>query len=263
MRMGPGIWLMGMTNPVQVAEEAATLDWICKGGYILAVGQGYRDQEFEAFGVERRHRASRMTEAVEVIRRLWSEDRVTHQGCHFTLTDVGASVRPRNGASLPLWIGANAEPAIRRAARIGDAWLAGPSSDWALLEQSYGAYDAEREAAGMGAPTEKPLIRECFVAVTAARAMEIAREPLIYKYAAYADWGNGNVAGRSFREGFDDFQADRFIIGDKSMVRDRIAWLSETMGVDHLIARMQWPGLEQKDVLAAIDLMGEIASDLS
>ncbi len=81
-------------------------------------------------------------------------------------------------------------------------------------------------------------------------------------YKAYASWGNANVAGRPSREQFDDFQRDRFIIGDKAMVRDRIAWLRETLGVDHLVMRMQWPGLAQRDVLKAIDLMGEILSDL-
>ena len=77
MRMGPGVWLMGMTNPVQIAEEAATLDWMAGGGYILALGLGYREAEFEAFGVDFRRRAARMVEAIDVIRRLWSEDRVT------------------------------------------------------------------------------------------------------------------------------------------------------------------------------------------
>lgn len=262
MRMGPGVWLMGMTNPVQIAEEAATLDWIAGGGYILAVGLGYREAEFEAFGAEARHRAARTVEAIEVIRRLWAEDRVTHDGRFFKLTDVGASIRPRNGASLPLWIGASAPPAIRRAARLGDAWLASPSADWAQLEANYAIYDRERDAAGLGPAPEKPLIRECFVAETAEKAHAIARAPLIYKYAAYASWGNANVAGQPVQEDFDAFQQARFIVGDKAMVRDRIQWLRETLGVDHLVWRMQWPGLAQEDVLRAIDIMGDILQDL-
>jgi alkanesulfonate monooxygenase SsuD/methylene tetrahydromethanopterin reductase-like flavin-dependent oxidoreductase (luciferase family) len=262
MRMGPGVWLLGMTNPVQVAEESATLDWICNGGYILAVGLGYREAEFEAFGANFRQRAARMTEAIEVVRRLWSEERVSHKGQFFQLTDVGASVRPRNGSSLPLWIGASVEPAIRRAARVADAWLSSPSADWQQLERNYRIYDEERAAAGLEPATEKPMIRECFVATTAEQAMAIAREPLIYKYSAYASWGNANVAGRPFREAFDDFQAARFIIGDKAMVKDRVQWLNEKLGVNHLVVRLQWPGLAQKDVLKAIDLIGEIKGEL-
>ncbi len=262
MRMGPGIWLLGMTNPVQVAEESATLDWICRGGYILAVGLGYREAEFEAFGVNFSKRAARTTEAINVIRRLWSEDRISHKGQFFQLTDVGASVRPKNGSSLPLWIGASVEPAIRRAARIADAWLVSPSADWDQLERNYAIYDEEREAKGLGPPTEKPMIRECFVATTAKQAFAIAKEPLLYKYSAYASWGSANVAGHPFEEAFDDFQAARFIIGDKAMVKDRIQWLNQKLGVNHLIVRLQWPGLAQKDVLKAIELIGEIKSEL-
>ena len=262
MQMGPGVWLMGMTSPVQIAEEAATLDWIAPGGYILALGLGYRDAEFEAFGAQARHRAARTTEAIEVIRKLWSQDRVTHEGRFFKLTDVGASIRPRNGSSLPLWLGASVEPAIQRAAQIADAWLASPSHDWASLETCYGIYNRARADAGLPPPTERPMCRECFVAAPPEKAMAIARAPLIYKYGAYASWGNANVAGRPFAEQFDAFQADRFIIGDKAMAKERVLWLKETLGVNHLILRMQWPGLPQSDVLRSIDFMGEVLGDV-
>lgn len=262
MRMGPGIWLMGMTNPVQIAEEAATMDWIAPGGYVLALGLGYREEEFAAFGEERRFRAARTSEAVDLIRKLWSQDRVSHDGRFFQLNDVGASIRPRNGKSLPLWLGASVDAAIKRAARKGDAWLATFARDRAELERTFALYNAEREAHGLGPPSERPLCRECFVAPTAAAAMAAAKAPLIYKYSAYASWGNVNVQENDFASAFDAFQQDRFIIGDKAMARDQILWLKETLGVDHLILRMQWPGLAQADVLRSIGLMGEVLGDI-
>jgi alkanesulfonate monooxygenase SsuD/methylene tetrahydromethanopterin reductase-like flavin-dependent oxidoreductase (luciferase family) len=263
MRIGPGIWLMGMTNPVQIAEEAATLDWIATGGYTLALGLGYREQEFQAFGAEARHRAARATEAIEVIRKLWSEERVTHEGRFFKLTDVGASIRPRNGSSIPLWLGASVDPAIKRAARLADGWLASFSHDWAELEHSFGVYNAARAETGQPAPLERPVCRECFIAPTAGRALELARDPLICKYGAYAAWGNPNVAGKPFAEAFDETYQDRFIIGDKAAAKDRVLWMKEVLGVDHLILRMQWPGLPQSDVLRSIELMGEVLQDIA
>lgn len=130
------------------------------------------------------------------------------------------------------------------------------------MERNYAIYDEEREAKGLGPPAEKPMIRECFVATTAKQAFAIAKEPLLYKYSAYASWGSANVAGQPFEEAFDAFQAARFIIGDKAMVKDRIQWLNQKLGVNHLIVRLQWPGLAQKDVLKAIELIGEIKSEL-
>lgn len=263
MRIGPGIWLMGMTNPVQIAEEAATLDWVAPGGYTLALGLGYREEEFQAFGETARTRAVRTTEAVDVIRKLWGQERVTHEGRFFKLTDVGASIRPRNGKSLPLWIGANLDPAVKRAARIGDAWLASFAHSWEALGGSFALYNAERDAAGLPPPVERPLCRECFIAPTQAKALELARDPLIYKYGAYHSWGSQNVTDQSFANDFGAYQADRFIIGDKAMAKDRVLWFKETLGVDHLILRMQWPGLPQADVLRSIEFMGEVLQDIS
>ncbi len=263
MRMGPGIWLMGMTNPVQIAEEAATLDWIAPGGYTLALGLGYRDVEFEAFGVDPRHRAARTVEAIDLIRKLWRQDVVDHDGRFFKLKGVGASIRPRNGEACPLWLGASVDAAIERAAQLADAWLASFSHPWPELTRSFDVYNSARAAAGLPQPTERPLCRECFVAATPEQAQALAREPLIYKYGAYASWGNPNVAGKPFAEGYDDFQAERFIIGDKAMAKARVQWLQETLGVDHLVLRMQWPGLAQDDVLRSIEFMGEVLQDLN
>ena len=133
MHLGPSIWLMGMTNPMQIAKEAATINWIAPGGYTLALGLGYWDQEFQAFGETARTRAARTTEAIEVIRKLWSQERVTHNGRFFNLHDVGASIRPRNGHSLPLWLGTTADPEIQRTARLADTWMASFSYPWVEL----------------------------------------------------------------------------------------------------------------------------------
>lgn len=262
MRVGPAIWLMGMTNPVQIAEEAATMDWLAPGGYVLAIGLGYREEEFAAFGEQRRHRAARTSEAVDVIRKLWANERMSHDGRFFQLEDVGASIRPRDGAGMPLWLGASVDPAIKRAARKGDAWLATFAPDHEELLRTFAIYNAERAEHGLGAPAERPLCRECFVAATPDAALAAARAPLIYKYGAYASWGNANIKDDAFSERFDEFQQDRFIIGDKAMAKDQVLWLRENLGVDHLILRMQWPGLAQSDVLRSIELMGEVLADI-
>jgi hypothetical protein len=85
---------------------------------------------------------------------------------------------------------------------------------------------------------------------------------LIYKYRAYASWGNKNVTAASFADDFGTFQASRFIIGDKQMAKDRIHWIKENLGSDHLVLRMQWPGLAQKHILRSIELMGEVLQEI-
>ena len=80
MTLGTAVMLLPMLNPVLLAEEAATIDHLTDGKFILGVGLGYRDHEFQALGIERRSRVPRFREYIEVMRRLWSEERVTFHG---------------------------------------------------------------------------------------------------------------------------------------------------------------------------------------
>ena len=77
MQIGPGVLLLSMMNPVLAAEEGATVDWLCDGNYVLAAGLGYREEEFQAMGVSKSNRVGRLTEGLEIIKRLWTEDEVT------------------------------------------------------------------------------------------------------------------------------------------------------------------------------------------
>ena len=104
-------------------------------------------------------------------------------------------------------------------------------------------------------PMEFPITVECYVGARHATAHEECREPLEYKYNAYASWGLQN---RSAQGSFEDFARDRFIIGDKVSVKEEIARYRELLGVDHFIVRCQWPGLPQERVLSSIQRIGEI-----
>lgn len=242
LRIGTGILLLSMMNPVQVAEQAATLDWMTEGGYVLAAGLGYRPEEFQSMGVERKHRLSRFVEAVEVIRRLWTEDRVTHHGRHFHLDDIGLSARPRNPEGCPIWIGGAVPPAVERAAALGDAWLASFTTDPELMRELFAVY---RRALPDGKRPEMPMCRECFLGASEADALAKCSATLIDKYAAYASWDNDNVTDdRPFAERFDAFRKDRFLIGDEAQLTDQIARYRDELGVTTLLLRMNWPGTD-------------------
>ena len=80
MTFGTAVVLLSMLNPAVIAEEAATLDWITNGNFVLGVGMGYRDEEFATLGIPKSERVGRLEEGIEVLRRLWTEDRVAHDG---------------------------------------------------------------------------------------------------------------------------------------------------------------------------------------
>ncbi|HTZ36235.1 MAG TPA: LLM class flavin-dependent oxidoreductase [Stellaceae bacterium] len=253
MTIGPDILILPPLNPVHVAEEAATLDVLTGGNFILGVGLGYREPEFEAFGVPLRERAPRFSEAIGLMRRLWTEDRVTHQGRFYSVSDAGIGVKPLQPGGPPIYIAAQAEASVRRAARIGDAWLMVNIAGLAALAPLVETYRAALAEHGR-TPREYPITLECYVGESQASAHEECRGPLEFKYRAYAAWGMESGAALPFAE----FARDRFVIGDKSAVREEIARYGELVGADHFIMRCHWPGLPQERVLGSIRRLGEI-----
>ena len=91
--------MLPLHNPVELAETGAFLDVITGGKFLFGVGLGYRPEEYQMFGVPMSERVGRFTEAVEIIRRLWSEDRVTHSGRHWQFSDVSHCTAPAAGAA--------------------------------------------------------------------------------------------------------------------------------------------------------------------
>ncbi len=259
MTIGPNIRILAVLNPVQAAEEAATMDILSGGKYVFGVGLGYREQEFSAFNVPINERAGRFSECISVMRRLWSEERVDHHGKYFTVDNSGLSAMPHTPGGPPVYIAALAEPAIKRAARIGDAWLAVNTTDLKTTIRHMTTYRAALAEYGR-TPKEFPLTRECYIGTSHKTAFEECRAALHYKYSAYAAWGASRPVTdqNAFGMAFEDFCRDRFIIGDKVSVKEDIARYREALGADHFIMRCQWPGLPVERVLHTIRSLGEI-----
>ena len=263
MQIGPGVLLLGMMNPVLAAEEAATIDWLSEGNYVLCAALGYRGEEFQAMGVEMKDRVGRLTEGIDIIKRLWgAEESVTHHGRHFHFDEARASVKPKQTPRPPIWLGGDVEAAVRRAARIADAWCVAPTLSTETMLRFLDAFREERAKTGQPANVKCPIIRECFVGRDAAHAREISRGPLMYKYKAYASWGQGETTQGDFDDAFEDFAASRFLIGEAEQVKDQILRYAEIAKSDQILLRIQWPGLSHAEAMGNIERIGKIVSDL-
>ena len=123
LKFGTGVLLMSMRSPVTAARELATIDLLSNGRLVLGVGVGQESPaEYEAMGVRKRDRGRRLDEAIVLMRRLWTEERVTYESEFVKLTDAAISVRPKQ-ANVPIWIGSRSEAGLRRTGRLGDGWL--------------------------------------------------------------------------------------------------------------------------------------------
>jgi probable F420-dependent oxidoreductase len=124
LKFGMSVLVLPARNPVVLARQIATIDFLSGGRLLPAFGLGTDDpREQEATGVPKAERAGRTDEAMALMRRLWTEDAVTHHGRYFHVTEV--TVRPRPLlAHRAAWFGGRSEAALRRVARLGDGWLA-------------------------------------------------------------------------------------------------------------------------------------------
>src|SRR5207247_2105535 len=158
----------------------------------------------------------------------------------------------------PIWLAANADAGVKRAARLADAWLMNPHSTLSTLERQLARFHETRDALGRPPARAIPLIRECYVAPDAKTALAEARPFLEGKYAAYRAWEQDKAlpAGESFAHDFDTLTRDRFLIGDPERVREEIARYQERLGITDLIVRVQWPGMDPARVLRSIRLRG-------
>jgi alkanesulfonate monooxygenase SsuD/methylene tetrahydromethanopterin reductase-like flavin-dependent oxidoreductase (luciferase family) len=259
MRIGTGVLLLPLLNPLQVAEEIATLDAITGGRAVLGVGIGYRDVELAGFGVT--DKPARVFEAkLDVVQRLLAGEEVTSSGPGWSLEGARLTLVPPE--PVPVWIAANRDVAVRRAARMGDAWFLNPHTTLDELERQMGVFGAAREEAGRPPAAEVPALREVCVAPTDEEAMAVAARHLQGKYAAYVEWGQSDVMpeGDTLRRAWEELTAGgRFIIGSPETCGRLIAEHVERVGVTDLVCRAQWPGMEQELVLRSLRLLAEEA----
>ena len=125
LKFGMNAVVASLRDPLLLAKQCATIDWLSNGRLLPVFGVGSdAAPEFRATGRDPKERGKRADEALELCRRLWSEERVTFRGEFYRYEDASISPRPIQ-QPLPLWIGGSSPAAIRRTVRLGTGWLAG------------------------------------------------------------------------------------------------------------------------------------------
>jgi len=152
VRLGTGVLLPALRNPVVLAHVVGTLDRIAEGRVILGVGIAADTpairKEFAAAGVPWERRVGRFLETLAICRALWSRDHVSFTGKHFTLDDATVEPKPSRAGGPPIWIGGSGPTALREAPRF-DAWFpTGPSVEF--FAENFPRVQAAAKAAGRG-----------------------------------------------------------------------------------------------------------------
>jgi len=233
IRVGVSVAVLPVHQPIRIAHQIATLDYVSGGRAILGVGLG-REHHQHVFQVPTEHRVLRFREAIALIKALWTEPEVHYRGRVFQLDGGGMALKPVQKPHPPIWLGGGHPDAVRRAVTLGDGWMGAGGSNTADFGRSVPILRAELEKAGRD-PATFPISKRVFLSVheraDAARAELLRWFSVVYKNPAGTD-----TAG---------------IHGTPELVRERLEGLV-AMGANHLLLNPVARHVEHVEALASI-----------
>jgi len=245
--VGTNVLLLPMHHPLRVAEDAAVVDLVAGGRFVLGVGQGYVQHEFEVLGFDRRYRPSLFEEGIEVIRRAWEEGRTGYDGKRWRFEDLPFEPRPEKRP--PIYVGAFADPAIDRAARLADGFLA--SSSGGGFGETYRKVRQALARHGR-ADEEFPYVASGVVYAheDPERAGAEVAPAISYQRSRYAEWGTDRGEPKPEPLRSKDLPWERYLVGDPEEVAEGLINLHHQAPYDHFCFWGRLPGLTLEQALA-------------
>jgi probable F420-dependent oxidoreductase len=128
LRLGVAVIILNTRNPVQLAKALATVDQLSGGRVTVGFGLGAGTASYPTFGVPEDRRVARFEEAIRVLKALWTEEHASMPGQFWRLDAAAMQPKPVQKPHLPIIFGGHSEPALRRAVRLADGWMAAGSS---------------------------------------------------------------------------------------------------------------------------------------
>jgi alkanesulfonate monooxygenase SsuD/methylene tetrahydromethanopterin reductase-like flavin-dependent oxidoreductase (luciferase family) len=249
VRIGASVLLLPMHDPLRVAEDGAVADILSNGRLDVGVGLGYREEEFQAFGVPRHQRPSRMEENLEILLKAWTEERFSYEGRYHHLENLAVRPRPLQRPHPPIWMAASSTPAAQRAARyrLPLTMRGGPS-----VSRAYA--DALRAQGDDPADFEVLTRRSIYVTDDPEAAWAQIQPYIEYQTEAYASWDNpGLNAATDQQRSLPERARQTWIIGNAAEVIAAIEGLQTSLGLTELISFGVPPGMPPSLMLPAIE----------
>lgn len=232
IRLGASVVVLQIHSPLMVAHQWACLDYFSGGRAILGVGIG-REHHYRQFEVAQDGRVSRFREELDIIRALWTEQKVTYQGRFYHLKDESMSPKPVQ-QPLPVWMGVGHPNAIKRAGRLADGWMGSGGSRIADFAASVPILKEALAANGRD-PESFPISKRVFMAVD--ERPEVARRELLRWFTeVYHNPPGVDICG---------------IHGTPEQVRERLEEMVG-MGANHLLLNPVSRYTEQVEALAEV-----------
>jgi alkanesulfonate monooxygenase SsuD/methylene tetrahydromethanopterin reductase-like flavin-dependent oxidoreductase (luciferase family) len=240
LRIGTAVSLAALYHPLRLAEEVALLDMLSGGRVNWGAGRGFAPAEFNAFGVPPAESADRFREAVDIVLRAWTKERLTFSGTHFKFDDVEVLPKPLQQPHPPVWMAATSESAIDWAAGRGFSILMDPHASMTELGAKRRRYAERLAVAGFSDKgRDIPMARLLALAPTEAEAEAVARRGAQWLVDSYAGPQHQKTlqATRSYggKEPVQYYVDDVILHGTPAAVAQRIARLKDEIGLNYLM----------------------------
>ncbi|WP_458190737.1 LLM class flavin-dependent oxidoreductase [Haladaptatus sp. NG-WS-4] len=261
VELGTCIALAPLYDGVRLAEDAATVDLLADGRLTLGLAIGSNPREFESFGVPREERVERLTDTTNLLRAAWSDGPLDYDAdFHDVSPDV--SVTPKPETKVPIMFGGAVKPAVRRAARVGDAWCAPSSLSIEGVRKRKEDIERVREKEGLEDDFEVYVLQHGFVADSREEAWEAMKPGYFYIQRRYAEIFSG--------ESVDELDAERkqelkeqAIFGTPEQVTEELQAYRDALGGDvHFIFRTYHPGIGTDAMVECVERLGDEVAPL-
>lgn len=248
IRIGTGIMVAPLHNPIRLAEDAATVDLLSTGRLVLGIGAGYREEEFSGFGKTKENLGASLDRTLEVLRGSWAPGIIKQ---HESASQVSVTPKPHQRGGPPIWIGARTSGGIRRTARLADGLLAARVTPDELNEQ-VSKLVADMDDCGRSADNFEIGVHMPVLAWPE-RAWDVL-EP----YLHYSEWKYKDMVGTPYgkrpgkpglppklSEDSRESLRSHALVGTPEMVAQEIRRYWEAVGdlSFHFIPRLYWPGM--------------------
>jgi alkanesulfonate monooxygenase SsuD/methylene tetrahydromethanopterin reductase-like flavin-dependent oxidoreductase (luciferase family) len=248
------VLLLPYQNPVEIAEQVATIDAMSPGRLLLGVGQGYRTDEAEGAGIDQASRRSRLAECIEAMRLLWADGVSSFEGQHFSFHDADIGARPADPHGPPILVGADAPRTIARIPEIGgDHWIASPRTSVSFVKEVLPAYKRALDAAGREF-RGLPMMRTAYVGDDEHDAQAVVMKSFERMFLIQSKWGQ---PGERSNLSFEQLKTEKILLGSPEQVAEGLIALHAELGVEFAFLHVYTPGMDPSAALDMVSRLGE------
>ncbi|HSX80583.1 MAG TPA: LLM class flavin-dependent oxidoreductase [Candidatus Saccharimonadia bacterium] len=250
VRIGLAVQVLPLTNPLRIAEEAATVDHISKGRFDFGVGRSGLTKYYQGYNVPYVESRSRFLEALDIISQAWTQEQFSYSGDHFAFHNVTVVPKPYQKPHPPIRVALASAETFGLVGRMGHAIFVSANTPIPLLQERLALYRQARQEAGHPGPADIALRIPAYVAETAAQARSEPEASTMHAihYAAtelIPTAANPEIVARMQRLAntpYDDILKQRLLYGTPGAVVDRLQEYQDALGITGVVLEMNYGG---------------------